>query len=45
MDSDPLHLAPIHAEQAQDATTDDFAFRDDPFMEEHEQPFMDELSA
>ena len=45
MDSDPIHLAPIHAEQAQDATTDDFAFRDDPFMEEHEQPFMDELSA
>ncbi|NDC15538.1 MAG: hypothetical protein EBZ76_10335 [Synechococcaceae bacterium WB9_2_170] len=46
MDSDPIHLASIHAEQAQDATTtDDFAFRDDPFLEEHEQPFMDELSA
>jgi hypothetical protein len=46
MDSDPTHQAPIHAEQAQDATTtDDFAFRDDPFLEEHEQPFMDELSA
>jgi hypothetical protein len=45
MESDPIHLASIHAEQAQDATTDDFAFRDDPFLEEHEQPFMDELSA
>jgi len=45
MEPDSIHLAPIHAEQAQDATTDDFAFRDDPFMEEHEQPFMDELSA
>ena len=45
IEPDPIHLAPIHAEQAQDPTTDDFAFRDDPFLEEHEQPFMDELSA
>lgn len=50
MDSDPIepdliHPLPIHAEQAQEVATDDFSFRDEPFLEEHEQPFMDELSA